>query len=492
VGFYICIEWIFNYLSNYGGVELEQLKSAVMEFVKEGCAILCQIQIPLKNWSRIEVFDDDVIGWHWMPKQEIRPDLVALSFFFARNTPPFNSSDLILQTLERDQTLLARLHAGEREVEGWRSSELHLKIAIWQAVLAPYVELCWAKHQRVLLDDALFETVWEKHLAHIKLPAVVTETRLFPLTTLKMVWEKMELEPGLTIRPLWPEEIEAWLNTHFLLFGTTFRFNEINHLQCAIEATYHRLPEHYSIQGMVKRMHDQNAEATTIFRALSTLRLITNTKISIPFEQTHSRGLLYQEMSVAFRQARNFGSRPEWHSLSALEADQAVEIWEQTKSHPKMQQYNLAFSRWSGAWGKEQPDDKLIDYWIGLESLFTQDSTQELRFRAPLRIAAFLGQEGAEMVKIYRDMQHSYDWRSAVVHGSISDSKKATELDKKGDLPTVVAYTKDYLREAILRLLRSDVALKPLKIESDNAPKKKSETETEIDLLMRLGKEGLS
>ncbi|MCI0659655.1 MAG: hypothetical protein L0220_01140 [Acidobacteria bacterium] len=279
---------------------------------------------------------------------------------------------------------------------------------------------------------------------------------------------------------------------NYLLFRTTFRFNEINHLQCAIEATYQRLPEHYSIQGMPKRLHDQNVEAATISRTLSTLRLVTNTKISIPFEQTHSHGLLHQEMSVMFRQAQNFGSHLKRHNLSALEADQVIEIWEQIKSHPKMQQYDLAFSRWSGAWDKARLDDQLIDHWIGLESLFTQDSTQELRFRAPLRIAAFLGQEGAGMVRIYRDMQHSYDWRSAVVHGSMGDSKKAADLDKKGALPAVVTYTKDYLRGAILRLLRSDVTLKPLKIESDNAPKKKSETETEIDLLMRLGKEGLS
>jgi len=291
---------------------MEELKIAVREFVIEGCDAINKWQLPLKNWLWIEINDDDVIGWHWFPKQETRLDLVSLSFFFARETPPFRSSELILQTLEQDQTLMAKLHKGGREVEGWHISELHLKVDIWKSVLGPYVGLCWARHKSLAFDQEIFETIWGNHIAHLKPPAVTTEHRLFPLTNLKIGSEKIELEPGLIIRPLLPEEIETWLNSDFLLFDKKFRIDEINHLQCAIEATYPRPSEYYSLpfspEIIRQQLEWQRSEATTISRALSTLRLVTNVNTTIPFEQTHSRGLLHQEMTATFRQARIFSS----------------------------------------------------------------------------------------------------------------------------------------------------------------------------------------
>jgi hypothetical protein len=63
-------------------------------------------------------------------------------------------------------------------------------------------------------------------------------------------------------------------------------------------------------------------------------------------------------------------------------------------------------------------DDRLIDYWIGLEALLSPNNEGELRFRVSLRLASILGKDANDRADIYRDTKASYDLRSATVHGS--------------------------------------------------------------------------
>ncbi len=112
----------------------------------------------------------------------------------------------------------------------------------------------------------------------------------------------------------------------------------------------------------------------------------------------------------------------------------------------------LALRRWTSAKGRRRDDDKIIDDWIGLEALFSPANNQEIRHRVALRIAALIGTSGVERQDLYKAMCHSYDWRSALVHGA--GSKRHRELSKKKDLPTTEAETHDCLRRILLYLLR--------------------------------------
>ena len=55
--------------------------------------------------------------------------------------------------------------------------------------------------------------------------------------------------------------------------------------------------------------------------------------------------------------------------------------------------------------------DSLIDYWIGLESLFAPEHSAEISYTLSLRIAAFLGDDANEAVGLLTKMKDSYDWR---------------------------------------------------------------------------------
>ncbi|MCK4733956.1 MAG: hypothetical protein KAT65_15990, partial [Methanophagales archaeon] len=66
---------------------------------------------------------------------------------------------------------------------------------------------------------------------------------------------------------------------------------------------------------------------------------------------------------------------------------------------------------------RERPEDKLIDYMIAFEGLFSKEKA-ELSYRLSLRVAAFLGENPDEKGKIFTLMRKAYDLRSDIVHGS--------------------------------------------------------------------------
>ena len=100
-----------------------------------------------------------------------------------------------------------------------------------------------------------------------------------------------------------------------------------------------------------------------------------------------------------------------------------IQLWQNLGTNVNSKTVALAFRRWTDAHDRKTDDDKLVDYWVGLESLFVPDSTQEVKFRATLRIAVFLGKTGEERAEIYEIARNSYDWRSSIVHGG-EPSKK--------------------------------------------------------------------
>ena len=68
---------------------------------------------------------------------------------------------------------------------------------------------------------------------------------------------------------------------------------------------------------------------------------------------------------------------------------------------------------------RERADDSIIDYSIGLEVLLTAKQKDELRYRFLLRGATILAWDDAKEKKEYfKKLQHLYDTRSGIVHGS--------------------------------------------------------------------------
>ena len=81
----------------------------------------------------------------------------------------------------------------------------------------------------------------------------------------------------------------------------------------------------------------------------------------------------------------------------------------------------------------------LIDYWVAFEALFLPGISDELSFRASLRIAYYVATTPDEREEVFRKMRLSYRTRSDVVHGE----------RVKADVRQVATDTEDILRRAL-------------------------------------------
>jgi hypothetical protein len=95
--------------------------------------------------------------------------------------------------------------------------------------------------------------------------------------------------------------------------------------------------------------------------------------------------------------------------------------------------------RFNYAYERTRPEDRLIDHWVALEALFLPDISQELSFRASLRIAYYVAGTPDEREDVFRKMRLSYDTRSDVVHGQ----------RLKADVSEVASDTEEILRRAL-------------------------------------------
>ena len=107
--------------------------------------------------------------------------------------------------------------------------------------------------------------------------------------------------------------------------------------------------------------------------------------------------------------------------------------------------FSLALGRLMDTYRKPFSGDRLIDAWIGLESLLLPAEKEgELRFRASLRGAWFLAENSADRARIFAELKKSYDCRSAVVHGS-----------EKSVPESIVLQAEDYLRQVLRKCIEA-------------------------------------
>jgi hypothetical protein len=135
--------------------------------------------------------------------------------------------------------------------------------------------------------------------------------------------------------------------------------------------------------------------------------------------------------------------------LDADAASHVRETYTRLGSVDDTSSMGLALRRLAASSVRRSDEDRLIDAWIAFESLFAPDHTSELRFRASLRIARFVGSNRSERTDLFNELKRSYDWRSRIVHGAGAPTgRRAKEL---GSLRDAVELTDEVLRRALRR-----------------------------------------
>lgn len=125
------------------------------------------------------------------------------------------------------------------------------------------------------------------------------------------------------------------------------------------------------------------------------------------------------------------------------------EVYAHLANLPQSGSLQLALRRLSLSSERQSLEDRLIDTWIAFEALFAQDATTELRFRASLRIARYVGRDTEARRELFRGLRQSYDWRSHLVHGGAPQQAK----QKLGTLEEAVTVSEQALRTALQQWL---------------------------------------
>jgi hypothetical protein len=85
----------------------------------------------------------------------------------------------------------------------------------------------------------------------------------------------------------------------------------------------------------------------------------------------------------------------------------------------------ISVGRFNSSFDKHLNEDKLIDYFIAFEALFTKEN-DSISYRLPLRVAIFAGDDPLERERIFSIVRTGYDLRSSLAHGKdqLTDSVK--------------------------------------------------------------------
>ena len=255
-----------------------------------------------------------------------------------------------------------------------------------------------------------------------------------PLQNFSSTSNKVELADGVSVCVLPDEELEQYLNAFALLSGgpNPLYFRNL-HFQLEGSAEVPRRNPYLPV--------NETAFYPKCQSLLRAFRLYRSGAIRLAFVGGDSKGAL--GLGSAWmnfpRFEHVFG---EEYRFSDADASAIVDLHSRLKPLENDQRFELAMRRFMGAYEKPFGGDRLIDYWIALESLLMPEpSAGELSYRASLRGACFISDH--ERAVVFEHLRNSYKARSKFVHGVPG------EVD--GD---TVARTEAYLRKVLLGCLR--------------------------------------
>jgi hypothetical protein len=318
---------------------------------------------------------------------------------------------------------------------------------------APFVHRYLDRTQRVEYDEEVFSIVFGEFQRDIESPNI-TVTELSPLMNVDIEFDQIETEPGIRLRQLSVEELEKWLNGGGIFPSHPLNSFELLQLRCAIEVVYSQS------RGAVSGSNPAAYEK--VFRLMAAMRLLTDGSPRLAFTTRHTSTLSGGGHTSWGGATLRFGPRVK---IGTSQGSALTELCGRLCSSLNRDRAALALARWNTAGDRLTQEDKLIDYWIGLESLFVPDTNEELSYRTALRIAAFLGSDGAERQRIYKEMKDSYSLRSRIVHGSMSKRRRGKNRTPS-EASELINLTQANLRRALLKILESDQRFDPTEFEA--------------------------
>jgi hypothetical protein len=177
-----------------------------------------------------------------------------------------------------------------------------------------------------------------------------------------------------------------------------------------------------------------------VWRVVTALRLLKSGQVGVPAVIQRLRepafGLPGGTATTSGPAPAALG--PSYRLLSE-ETEPVIAMYQALAEAASAEHLRIPLRRFNYAYERTRPEDRLIDHWVALEALFLPGISDELSFRASLRIAYYLATSPDQRQDIFDKMRLSYKTRSEVVHGE----------RPKADVRQVASDTEEILRRAL-------------------------------------------
>lgn len=283
-----------------------------------------------------------------------------------------------------------------------------------------------------------------------------------PLSLFEMQADRINLESHLFLRQLSPSEREQ-----LVLQGVQFPGFGLGGLHGMERVGLELMLDVPKIFGERPQPADPTAipmaKASQEFQeVLSALRVFKTGQVSYSMIQQIPRG--WNPGGAMSSYGLNLPVLGEPYELSAEEAPRFATFWGEyhrarRRNRPRI---DLALRRLNFGYERIRPEDRLIDYVIGLEALLTKGNEGgDLKYRLTLRGARLLGNDATVRAKVHTDLDWAYRLRSHIVHGtdvgpSVSIEPEIVPFDEL--VERIAQHLRDAIRQFMMRTTNTSEA----------------------------------
>lgn len=309
--------------------------------------------------------------------------------------------------------------------------------ALWRVGRAFLLEYFTA-HRDLLFDMKVFEQLYGRLEEYIFHPGPFETEWLLHLQNVSLEPDRVQLADGLALRKLTPDE-RIWLIKQDL---RERRYTDLSRSDVLAIIEYQDMQEKWL--SALQLPGPAFSAAHTVVLAL---RLLDSQPVGLmdyhwqPIDQP----FLYFPRLVYYS---NFGQSPiaktgDTYLLTVGGADRLVALWPKLQRAQSDDLLNIARTRLADSYHRTRDEDRLIDYWIALESLFLpKKNLAQQAFFVSSALAHYVGTTVSERADIVNALVDSHGLRNAIVHGESG----ARAPDKITEL---VRRTGEYLRMAL-------------------------------------------
>jgi hypothetical protein len=327
---------------------------------------------------------------------------------YAAMPPPDDIYDVTLHLDADGELLLARLHETivaspdvQRALQFSGDREISREIA--QGVLQR-----WVSEYRDLtgnlraFDEARADELFAD-LKEMQRRATIPARMTTPVFSFEMDAQELHLRPDLSVasrhaNPLIRRNIDlAWGS---LLMGGGFPRAVP---MFAITSTFESPPERLEADREMDR-HERVTSALRLLKACGSPHIGTHL-VSVERPALRLPNTIARDIAVA-RGVPHFSPFADTYVLRRTDEPGLARLVEQLDDHAGDEALTFALRRFADSHARTRDEDKIVDYWVALESMFSKETT-EVTYRVSMRAARFIGVTAEERSKLRGSLKRS-------------------------------------------------------------------------------------